>query len=77
MKKPKSLSTYIPGFGIVKKEDFNDEHFRACVSIAQEGGVDIDAFIASNFDTVDDDAELTRLIEEEEKAKPKKAKKEK
>lgn len=77
MKKPKRLNVYVPGYGVVSKADFNDEHFKVCVDLAKEGGVDINSFIASRFDTVDDEVELTRLIEEEEKAKPKKGKEKK
>lgn len=78
MKKPKHNQVYVPGFGVVSRSEFSPEHFTACVEHVRKSGVDVDAYIASSYDTIDDEAELERLIEEEEKqTKPKKSKEKK
>jgi hypothetical protein len=97
--KPKHLSTYVPGFGVINKADFSNEHLEACVKQVKDTGGDVDAYLKSRFEVAisidvplleqisepkpkskgkkkaaepqapDDEAELQRLIAEEEKAK--------
>jgi hypothetical protein len=94
--KPKHLSTYVPGFGVINKADFSNEHLEACVKQVKDTGGDVDAYLKSRFEAIDvplleqtsepkpkskgkkksaepqapdDEAELQRLIAEEEKAK--------
>lgn len=48
--KPKHLSTYVPGVGVINKSDFTDEHLKACVEQVKKAGLDVDEYLKSRFE---------------------------
>jgi hypothetical protein len=52
--KPKHLSTYVPGFGVINKADFSNEHLEACVKQVKDTGGDVDAYMKSRFESFND-----------------------
>lgn len=47
--KPKKQQIHVPGFGVVQKEDFNQEHTKALLKRAEKANVNRDEFIKQHL----------------------------
>lgn len=66
--KPKHAKTQVPGFGVVSREDFNEEHLKAVLKQIKAAGIDEKQYLAKRFDVVSFEGALFSE-EEEESAK--------
>jgi hypothetical protein len=66
--KPKHLMTYVPGYGVIDKSDFTEDHFTACVKQVKDTGGDVDAYLKSRFEAMSIDVPL---LEQTSEPKPK------
>lgn len=47
--KPKKALIHVPGHGVVRREDFGDQHTKALLKRAESAGVDQDKFITQHL----------------------------
>lgn len=48
--KPKHLMTFVPGYGVVNKADFTEEHLAACTKQVKDTGGNVDEYLKSRFE---------------------------
>lgn len=71
--KPKNKKVYVPGYGVIGKEDFSKEHLDACCKQVKAAGLNVDEYLKKHMEIAS--YEDLPLFGEQEEAPKKRRKK--